>query len=215
MTIARPATAGNWVDASTPITPHVAAALKAAGKVGIFRYVPLPGNSAKADISGVELGCLFDAGLEVGLVQHVRGNPPAQPLWQPGAHDGALDAQAAAACAQAAGYPAGCHIFQDLEACDGSALNVLTYCIDWGRSMLASGYLAGLYVGYACGLTPDGLYALPSHTSYWSDAGHRHVSTRGCAVQQGAAVTIAGVQFDLDVVAPDALNGLPIVCAAA
>lgn len=210
--IARPATPGAWVDTSTPITPHVAAALKAAGKVGVFRYVPLPGNSAKADISGVELGCLLDAGLEVGLVQHVRGEPPKRPLWQPGAHDGVLDAQAAIACAQAAGYPPGCHIFQDLEACDGSSMQVLTYCIDWGRTMLAGGYLCGLYVGYAAVLTPDALYALPSPTSYWSDAGRRQVSTRGCAVQQAGSVDLAGVGFDVDLIAPDALGGLPFVC---
>ena len=214
--IARAATPGAWVDASTPITPRVAAAVKQAGKVGVFRYVPLPGNSTKSDITGTELGCLLDAGLEVGLVQHVRGNPPTQPLWQPGAHSGVLDAQAAIASAQAAGYPPGCHLFQDLEACDGSSMQVLTYCLDWGRTVIESGYLCGLYVGYAAVLTPESLYALPSVTCYWSDAGPRSVATRGFAIKQGAPeVTIAGVEFDPDVVKLDALGGLPVVCAAA
>lgn len=93
-------------------------------------------------------------------------------------------------------------------------MQALAYCLDWGRTMLASGYLCGLYVGYSAVLSPESLYALPSTSVYWSDAGHRTVAKRGVAIQQRAAVTIADVQFDTDLVAPDALGGLPVVAAA-
>ena len=59
------------------------------------------------------------------------------------------------------------------------------------------------------------LYDLPTVTSYWSDAGHREVATRGVATSQGKLITLGGVDFDTDLMAPDLLGDLPMVAAAA
>lgn len=212
--IARPATPGPWVDTNWRITPSVAAALKAAGKVGIGRYVPLPNNPSAGDITGTEVGCILDAGLDLLLVQHVR-----RPPWYADMHSGRDDGLQAAKSATEAGYPNDCHLWLDLEGLGqgmgGSALAVGMFANDWARAVIGEGFRAGLYVGYAVPLSPVELYQLPGFTSYWSDAGHRLVAVRGVAIQQGAPeVTIAGVRFDPDVMAPDGKGDLPMVCAA-
>lgn len=206
--IAAPATAGPWVDTATPCNVHVAAALRAAGKVGIVRYVPLPANGSAADISAAELGGLVGEGLDCMLVQHVR-----RPPWDPGAHDGEADGAAAAAHAERVGYPPGCHLWLDVEGITGSATATVAFAVAWQRAVIAAGYRSGLYVGYAVPLDAEGLYELPGFDSYWSDFGRRSVATRGFAVVQHAPeVTIGGVSFDRDDVAPDALGDLPMAC---
>jgi hypothetical protein len=178
------------------------------GKVGVARYVPLPGNSSAGDISGVEIGCLLDAGLQVLLVQHVR-----RPPWIPMQQSGTVDAGAACRAAELSGYPAGCHLFLDFEGAAGSPGAAFAYCCEWGKETRSQGYLAGLYVGYSALMSPQELYDLPDFTSYWSDAGPRQVAVRGFAIRQHQPeVTIAGVNFDPDTVEPDAKGELPIVC---
>lgn len=209
--IARPATPGAWVDTNWCITPSVAAALKSAGKVGVGRYVPLPGNPSAGDITGTEVGCILDAGLELLLVQHVR-----RPPWYPDMHRGDEDGRQAAKSATDAGYPVDCHLFLDLEGIGGGVNSdaMARFANDWAGVVQGEGFRPGLYVGYAVPLSPAELYALPLFSSYWSDAGRRHVAVRGCAIQQGAPeATIAGVRFDPDVVIPDGRGELPMVCA--
>jgi glycoside hydrolase-like protein len=207
------ANVGRWVDASTPLSASVCAAVKAAGYVGVIRTLPLPSNSTAADLTAPELERILAADLQCSAYQHVRGEPPTM-LWQPRAHDGAADAVCAANFARAAGLPAGCHIWQDLEAVDGTAFDTLAYSRAWGVAMIGAGYLAGLYVGYAVPCSPDELAKLP-HTSYWSDAGPRQVATRGFSVRQRQPeIVIAGVHFDPDEVSADLLGDTPIVCGA-
>lgn len=204
---ARPALQGKWCDTEWRITPHVAATLAQAGYLGVARYVPLPGNSSVGDVSGVEVGCILDAGLQLLLVQHCRKPPVLLKLY-----DGTIDAGAAAAHAALVGYPAGAHLFLDLEGAAGTSDEVWTYCVAWGESVRSSGFLAGLYVGYSAILSPEQLYDLPPFNSYWSDMGPRVVASRGFAVKQQNAVTVAGVGFDGDTVTADAKGEVPIVC---
>jgi Domain of unknown function (DUF1906) len=202
------ATPGKWADSSTPLGPSVCAAVKAAGVVGVMRYVPLPGNAASRDITAGELNVIGEAGLELLLVQHVR-----RPPWLPGKCDGYSDGVVARGSAVNAGYPAGAHIFLDLEGAMGDAEGVTGYVGDWAKAVRLGGqYPAGLYVGYNAVLTPAQLYALPGFDCYWSDAGHRKVATRGVAIMQGTPMVLGGVQFDADDMAPDLLGGLPIAC---
>lgn len=211
--VARRCTPGDWFDVSVPLSLGQARVFRSRGKVGVFRYGPLPNNSTAADLSAEELaGVLFDAELEVGLIQHPRTSNLLA------AHSGGADAMTIGQHAAGIGYPSGGHIFLDLEGVIGTtAGQVTTYCVDWARAIIHLGYAAGLYVGYAAILGPQELYELPGFDCYWSDAIRRRVNVRGCAVQQGAEVAAANglPRYDPDTVAPDALGGLPMVAAAA
>lgn len=203
------ATTGMWADTTWRITANVAQALRQAGYVGVYRYVPLPGNASLGDISLVEAHTITDAGLQLGLVQHCRRPPVMLAL-----HSGLQDATTATDAAREAGYPPGCHLFLDLEGAAGNATQVALYCNGWSTQVTADGYGCGLYVGYSAILSPDQLYALPRFDRYWSDAGPRAVSTRGfCIRQHSPEVTVGGVNFDRDTMAPDALGDLPMVAA--
>lgn len=212
--ISAPANPGPWCDTNTVLTVRTLDALRAAGRLGVARYVPLPGNNPAGDISAEELGRVLGEGLQLLLVQHVRAGDTHTHLWDPGVHSGEDDARAACAAAKAAGYPEGAHLYLDLEAVGGTKVATVGFCLEWQRIALAEGYRAGLYVGYSVPLSPVDLYELAGFDSYWSDAGRRQVATRGCAIVQGAEVTIGGVKFDLDTMSADGLGGLPMVATA-
>jgi Domain of unknown function (DUF1906) len=215
--VARRATPGRWCDTSTRLSRPAAVELLRQGYKGVGRYVPLAGNALGADITADELAMLvLDVGLEVVLVQHVRGFPPHNPLWRPGEHDAQADAAAAIAAARVAGYPDGAHIFEDLEAVDGSVGETMGYCVRWGHTMASSGYLAGLYVGYATPLSPADLYSLPDVHCYWADGPQRTVAERGTAIVQGRSLKASGAlpPLDEDLVRLDARGDVPVVAAA-
>ena len=208
--VAAPATPGAWVDTSHPLSGFMISALVSIGKIGVCRYLPLPGNSSAGDISKSEVEAICGAGLELLLVQHVR-----YPGWDPTKENGDFDAAAALTKAAEVEYPHGCHIYLDLEGINGSTFATINYCVDWQHTVIAGLARAGLYCGYGVPLHPIDLYDLPGFNSYWSDLGDRQVATRGTAILQGPAVTIAGVQFDLDAVRLDKLGELPYACKLA
>jgi hypothetical protein len=210
--IAAPATPGLWVDSNTVLTSSVCAALVQAGKLGVARYVPFAGLSRLGCISAEELEVITAASLQCVLVSHVRGTPAGNFHWHPSAFDGAVDAAAAIGTANFAGYPHGAHIFLDLEGISDGPAQTAAYAQDWQRAVIASGYKAGLYYGFDCPLDANAKYLLPGDC-YWSAPGQGTVATRGVAIRQGTIVTIGGVQFDEDTVAPDLLGGLPFVAA--
>ena len=195
MLTAVPALPGHYVDTNTPCSDALLRLVKASGALGVTRYVGLPNNNPANDISGAELLRIAAAGLACCLVQHVRGPEKGFTGWRPSRHSGADDAAAAVAAAQAAGYPAGAHLFLDLENIDDGAFATIQYAVAWQHVVIAAGYRAGLYVGFQVPLHPLDLYDLPGFDCYWSDAGHREVATRGCAVIQGAGIVVGGVPF--------------------
>lgn len=217
LAIARRATPGKWCDTSTPLMRAAAEELRRQGYLGVFRYLPLPGNDTSRDLTRDELAMLLEVGLEVGVVQHVRGFPPAHPLWSPAEHDALEDAATAIQMARRAGMPDGVHLFQDLEAVDGSKGDTSGYTVRWGHVVRTSGYAAGLYVGYAVPLSPVDLYELPDVDCYWGDGPARTVAVRGCAIVQGRSLRADGVlpPLDQDVIQVDAKGGLPIIAARA
>lgn len=204
------ATPGRWVDTNAKLTAEVCAALVQAGYVGVFRYVPLPNNSALGDISSDEAEAITNSGLQLGLVQHPR-SPANNVIAQ---HSGLQDGMAASDGARAAGYPPECHLFLDLEGVTGNQTQTALYCNGWSAQVAADGYGCGLYVGYQAILTAEQLYELPRFNRYWSDAGNRQVTTRSCCMRQKpGSIIIGGVKFDEDVMAPDLLGDLPMVAA--
>jgi Domain of unknown function (DUF1906) len=208
--IAAPATVGAWVDTDFPLSSHAISALVSVGKVGVVRYVPLPGNDSAGDISRTELENICGAGLELMLVQH-----PRYAGWDPSQHSGDADAAAALMKAADIGYPHGCHLYLDLEGINSSAFATISYSVDWQHTLIAGLLNAGLYVGYGVPLHPQDLFDLPGFNTYWSDPANRQVATRGTAMLQGPTVTIAGVKFDLDAMRPDLLGQLPFACKLA
>jgi Domain of unknown function (DUF1906) len=207
--IAAPARPGRWLDTDVPMSGDVCDAVRASGYQGVFRYLPLPGNSPVHDISADELERIVAADLQCGLVQHCRRGP-----IDASHHDGRVDALCALAVAQVAGYPLGCHAFVDLEDLSHSTEQaVVVYENAWAQTWLDAQYATGDYVGFAVPLDAEALYHDLLGTCYWSDPGHHKVRTRGCAIVQGHEVTIQGVTFDEDYVAPDLLGGLPMVAS--
>jgi hypothetical protein len=185
-------------------------ALVSIGKVGVIRYVPLPGDDSAGDITKTELENICSAGLELMLVQH-----PRYAGWKPSSHSGDADAAAALARAEEVGYPHGCHLFLDLEGINDSTFATINFAVDWQHTLIAGLLSAGLYVGFSVPLHPVDLYEIPGVNSYWSDPADRQVATRGTAILQGPSVTIAGVKFDVDGVRKDKLGSLPVACRLA
>jgi hypothetical protein len=207
--IAAPIPVGMGVDTDSRVSPYVAKVLRAAGKGWIGRYLPLPGNSPVNDLSSYELISLTDAGFSVGAIQHVRSGH-----WDPKSFSGKTDAISAVTHALSVGYPLGCHLYLDLESMSGLAADAIAFANDWAETVRDGGYRAGLYSGFDVTLTPDQLFHALTFDSYWTAAGNRHVSVRGAAIKQGLTLTIAGVGFDVDTIAPDALGELPYGCVA-
>jgi|SRR6185312_10577928 len=208
--LARPAVPGLYLDTNAPCSDAVLDAAIARGALGIGRYVNLPGVSARFDISPGEFERILGKGLACWLYQHPRFEG-----WDPGAHSGATDADAACLAAKAVGYPAGAHIFLDLEGIGGTRAATLAFADAWQTLVLAHGYRAGLYVGFRVPLSATDLYELRGFDSYGSDAGHRAVAVRGCAMHQAAEISLAGTRFDPNVVAPDMKGEVPSFARAA
>jgi hypothetical protein len=188
------------------------AELRRQGFLGVVRYVPLPGNNPALDITANELEAILADGMGSWWVQHVRF-----PGWRPGACDAEADARHAVEFAKAAGYAPGTHGFADAEgmAASTTEAEAVAFYRAWTRVLVAEGFSAGMYAGYDDALTAVDLYELPDATSYWSDMAKRKVAVRGTAVVQEAQVTILGVPFDPNVVAPDFKGETPFWTVAA
>lgn len=226
MLIAAPARPGNWLDTDQPLSDAVLADVASYGYEGVWRYVPLPNNPALLDISGGELARICatrrpdGTTLQCGLIQHPR-SPAYNRLPD---HHPELDARTGASFGLAAGYPEGAHLGLDFEGLLGTeavpfTCNTSEVCAQWATAwqaaVLAFNLRRLLYEGYDVPLDAEGLYRLPGFDCYWRGLGGKGVATRGCALTQGAQVTIHGIKFDRNVLAPDKLGGVPMVAQAA
>ena len=196
---------GKVVDTAGQLTSKHVAAVKAAGHLGVVRYVPHVGAAGRGDITACEAATICQGtGLGLLLVQHVR-----LPNWQPTNCSGHDDGMAAASRALGIGYPLGAHLFVDLEGIAGPGVATSVYTEAWAQAVVDAGYLAGAYVGYGVPLNADQFYALKHVTSYWCDAGPRHVAVRGFAMKQHPEVTIGGMLFDPNDVFADGKGETP------
>ncbi len=204
--VAAPAAQGLWLDTSTPLTPAVIRAIKSRGYLGVFRYGPLPGVSARNDISGQELADILKEGLQCGIVQHVRF-----PGWRPADHSGVADAKIVCRYMILCGYPTGAVIYQDLEGISGTLLETEKIANDWAGETANQHQQPGIYAGYQDPLGAQELFYIHAAKTYWTDSGPHTVAQRGHAVKQGKEITISGVRFDVDYVAPDNFGEVPLV----
>jgi hypothetical protein len=209
--VARRALPGLYLDTDEIVTRTVAQAVKANGYLGIIRYVPLPGNNPKDDITPGELEIYLEEGLVSWWVQHVR-----LPGWDPSQHDGEKDALFACNFAKLAGYVPTTHGSLDLEGIAPTAkrMDVIQYASDFTHVVVSEGFSGMIYMGYDCPLDPVDYWDFRDADQYWSDAAKRRVYKRGVSVNQGAEIIIAGTKFDRDTVAADNLGDTPIVTAA-
>lgn len=201
-------------DANVTITADMAAAFARHGYRFVLRYVRRKAKHAY-DLTAAEARAILDAGLALGVVQHVESAES----WSPTAAKGTTNGKIAAKEATAIGIPAGVCVWCDLEgvATRTAAQSVIDYCNSWHSAVAAAGFVPGLYVGYHCGLTATQLYRSLRFTHYWSAYNlnaDQAPTVRGAQMRQGVArgldrVDGFDVGFDTDVVVGDKLGGFP------
>jgi hypothetical protein len=116
----------------------------------------------------------------------------------------------------ALGLPQGITAWLDVE---GTSLDgpTITMAINaWAKSVQLAGFVAGLYVGAGCPLTPDELEAL-AVTRYWASCSEAPLPARRgpCMIQlRPPDVLLAGTLVDVDVVQPDWLGDVPMMAVS-
>jgi hypothetical protein len=206
--VVKAAIAGSKVfDVDQPLSGAQASEFVLAGYVGCIRYFPLNSSNVPGCLTALELQVLLTAGLAVAAVQHVDSPP-----WYPTAALGTSHGQYMAAYGKAIGYPTGSPMYCDIEsvATGTAAKDVIDYFTNWASEVTAAGYVAGLYVGWEPGMSPQQIYDLPTK-SYWRAYNYDDgVPVRGFQIVQHTEKTLGGVTFDPNTVQVDELGDLPI-----
>jgi hypothetical protein len=137
--------------------------------------------------------------------------------WVPTAALGAEYGANAARFTRALGVPAGVGVWCDLEGVRAGtpAADVAAYVNAWHDAVAAAGYVAGLYVGWAPGLSAAQLYRALTVTRYWGAYNvnrDQEPLPRGWCLQQftGSSGDVAGLaqrSYDDDVARADRLGG--------
>ena len=201
------------IDTNQRLTAATAKALVDAGATFAMRYVPLFGNSLGFDLTKPELDACLEAGLAVGIVQHVRKAG----LWMPSATFGENDGARAVSCAEDAGVPAGCHIFYDMEGPSAATTpaDVAAYDFAWCAIVKEAGFIPAGYFGYGLkNMTPELMWGLKVEL-YWKSGSYAvPPAVCGWAIEQQLPFdqTVGGVKVDWDVVFGDLIGRLPAVC---
>ena len=202
-------------DCDAVVTLTDAKAMRAKGFTFAARYVGRDVNGAH-DLTLPEVTTLLSGGLAVTPVQHVES----ESSWVPSGEKGTLYGCNAALFARNAGIASGAVVWCDLEGVDESVDDaaIIAYCRAWYRGVTSGSFIAGLYIGWHCGLTPTQLYALP-FTHYWAaynlDA-DEEPTVRGCQMRQHAAKDgddPRGLGIDVNTVSGDKRGGVPIFFA--
>ena len=209
-----PAQAGaRGFDANTPLSDAAAKAFVQAGFSFCLRYVGRTEMHSN-DLTAQEAQRMLNAGLALMAVQHVLN-----PGWAPTQALGTEYGRNAAAFTKAIGFPPGVSVWLDLEcvADNTAAADVVAYCNAWYDEVAAAGYVPGVYVGFAPGLSGQQLYSKLKFSSYWAAYNVDGVSKPGPRgwqmVQSVGSGTIGGITteaYDADVIHPDGQGGVPM-----
>lgn len=205
-------------DANCTITPAMAQSFALAGYGFAVRYVARVTHHP-GDLTAQEAADILHAGLGLMVVQHVESAES----WEPSLIKGVQYGTTAAALVHDMGLPPGTMIWCDLEGVSRhvSAQTVIDYCNAWHARVSGAGYLAGLYVGWHCGLTSGQLYRALRFTHFWSAYNLNRdemPAVRGVQMRQYACgvkdrVNGCSIEFDVNRILPDALGGSPVVLA--
>lgn len=206
------------VDTAERVSASAAAAFRRRGYRFAVRYVRRDKPHASA-LSATEARSLLNVGIGLMLVQYVES----ETSWNPSAAKGTTHGSVAAAEAEKLGVPWGVTVWCDLEgvAPGTPAQRVIDYCNRWHIAVTSAGYVAGLYVGYRCGLTPTQLYRALRFTHYWSAYNlnaDQYPAVRGVQMRQLRAgrsdyVSRQSTDFQVDRVNADRLGGRPTLLA--
>lgn len=194
-------------DTCTPLSLEKAKEFKNAGYDFCIRYVSLS-NNRTGDITTKEANNIINAGLALGIVQHVR-----YPGWKPSASLGQSDAQMALNHLTQVGIPKGITVYVDLEgvASGTSASDIIAYANTWHDVIEQAGYIPGIYVGANSYLTGSQLYNSLKFQHYWKSLSIvPNVAVRGYEMVQLRQIKQLGVLIDEDVVYGDNLGNTPI-----
>jgi hypothetical protein len=176
---------------------------------GIERYVSLYTINTHGDIDPVEAGLILSHVPALGLVQHCLEPPKGKTVWTASVADGVKKGQTAKSHADLVAYPSDSQLSYDNEDCDGDVSGEINAWVN----QIARPPL--LYTGFAPGLTEQELYDLPDVHCYWGAFGAWNVAVCGVAMRQGyPAITIGGVEFDVNIATADKL-GRRVVLATA
>lgn len=200
-------------DANTPLSDEQARAFVQAGYTFCLRYVGRT-EMKPTDLSAAEAQRLLNAGLALMTVQHVLN-----PGWAPTQALGQEYGANAAAFTRQIGFPPGVTVWLDLEsvADNSAAADVVAYCNAWYDQVAAAGYVPGVYVGYAPGLTGQQLYGKLKFSAYWAaynvDGVSRPAPRGWQMVQSEGHGTIGGITteaYDVDTIHTDGKGGVPV-----
>lgn len=157
----------NGFDSACKINSEILEALTNKDFKFCIRYLTLgPYQNTNMDLSYEEAELILNHGLALFAVQHAPA--PNWDLYDPISQGNEYGTQAAQN-AKSIGLPPGMNIWCDLEGLlDGiSASQVETYCKHWYDSVLALGYVPGIYIGYDTYLSSSDLYHKLPFQHYW------------------------------------------------
>lgn len=192
-------------DTATPLTAAGCQSLAALGNSFAVRYVSHAAAEAR-DLTAAEVEMIIASGLALMIVAH-----PPSPGWTPNGSLGLSHAKAALANMPANILP-GVTVWCDLEGLAQAPSGIVcAYVNSWSSVIKGAGFDPGIYVGYDTWLTGTQLYENLTLDRYWKSASAvPSPSPRGwCMQQQLMASPVAGIGIDRDVIAADALGGLP------
>jgi hypothetical protein len=195
-------------DCDTPLTAVQCKAFAVARFQFAARYLSR-GEEVSTDLQRAEVEAIHQAGLALVPVQHVAVAP-----WMPSAGLGSVLGKEAAADAEFIGCPTGVVLWLDLEGVvlGAPAAEVIAFCNNWDAEVRSAGYISGVYVGASSGLSASQLYRDLRTSHYWRSLSGSapDVDVRGFQVNQSFGGTLAGVEYDRDVVYRDRLGDLPV-----
>ena len=181
-------------DTYAQLTAADYAALKAHGFDFVVRYVE--------NLSTYEVDACLSAGLAIMGVTIADDFNPATTV---------ADAK------NNAGLPPGTTLFLDLEGVSLPSAALKAKCAAWANGVKVAGYVPGVYVGAACGLTAEELWELP-FVRYWKSASSvPEPAHAGFCMYQLLPCNqrIAGAEVDVDFVQQDFLGRVPTWCVSA
>lgn len=203
------------IDCNFPLNEVQAKAVKDHGFEFVIRYIPRLQASPK-DLKPLEIDIILEAGLALGVVQHVQNENAWAPTGELGTSYGTT---AETYCRDTLRLPDGAVVWNDLEGTATSAQAVIDYCHAWYAQLTS--FDPGLYVGWHSGLTPQQLYDLP-FKRYWGALNldeDQFPAVRGLQLKQheSRGVRIPGFDnslFDTNTVLQDHKGDLPIFIGA-
>jgi len=205
-------------DVTVPLTTATAAVYVGRGFGFVVRYVGRgDGSKLYVDLTAAEAQIIVDATLGLCVVQH-----PLAEGWSPTAALGQRFGTGAATAATAAGLLPGTSVFLDLEGVVSTAQpqDVIDYCNSWFDVVQAAGFVPGIYIGEAPGITGDQMYWDLKMKSFWRGGSSVNAGVPADIPQRSyqmmQRITGAGAsEFDQNVIKADNFGGAVQWCVSA